>query len=102
MEKYKYGRWMSTSMAGLKEYLYNCAISKSDARGLLFLIEFLAGKYDGRLAPRSAVIFGPEGIGKTHLFRQMVNASPVPVVYLGTAPIEGRNVIQCSDLKQVL
>ena len=32
----------------------------------------------------------------------MVNASPVPVVYLGTAPIEGRNVIQCSDLKQVL
>ncbi len=83
-------------------FLETTSLDGKDKKTLKFMIEFLQGNHISELADKSFLFSGEQGIGKTYLAEKLIEALDLPVLFLGSHDIKGKEIKKVGSLNKLI
>ena len=82
--------------------LNSTSLGKEDKEAILFLLDFLDNKHIKDLSSKSFIFSGSPGVGKTHLIEKLLETTKMPILFLGSYSLPGKDVKKVKTLKAML
>jgi len=89
-------------LTSFNKFLETTSLNKNNKKALLSIIDFVLGKDIPKLSEKIFLFEGDPGVGKTYLAEKLIKSIDLPVFFLGSSKLNGKNINQFDSLTKLI
>jgi len=84
------------------KFLDTTSLDKNNKKALISMMDFIHGKDIPELSDKSFLFEGEPGIGKTYVAEKLIDSVDLPVLFLGSSRLKGKNIVKVDSLTKLI